>query len=341
MKCCQCGKTIDGNSRFCEYCGARQGYSEQLIQDAIYGREPAIRELYNRTYGSVYRMVKSMIKDEDAALNLIQDAYILGFHNLHRLKNSGDYEKWIIRIAQNKMAGYLRKKKPDTYGNITGEDVERIITYSNEKTQDPGDLKPNLRLLELIENECVYENGPEETARPYPDRKKSDGASSAGSVSDGNPSGQKRHEAKTSGRPAILKIALVLVLLAFVMGAVAALIPRGGGQKDVLTANPTPSPEAVATPTPILQGSSLATPTPRPTAVPTATPVPTEVPVPTTVPEATAAPTSTPIPMATPTPTVIQDSVQTWPENDSSGEDTSEEPLFEETIVHEQTFYTE
>ncbi|MDY5030565.1 MAG: sigma factor [Blautia sp.] len=338
MKCCQCGKTIDGNSRFCEFCGARQGYSEQLIQDAIYGREPAIRELYNRTYGSVYRMVKSMIKDEDAALNLIQDAYILGFHNLHRLKNPGDYEKWIVRITQNKMAGYLRKKKPDTYGNITGEDVERIITYSNEKTQDLGDLKPNQRLLELIENECVYENAPEETGRPHSDRKRSDGASSAGSASGGNPSGQKKHEAKTSGTPVILKIALVLMLLAFGMGAVAALIPRGGGQEDVLTPNPTPSPEAVATPTPILQGSSLATPTPRPTAVPTATPVPTEAPMPTAVPM----PTATPIPMATPTPGVIQEPVQTWPEEYSSGEVTpEEEPLFEETIVHEQTFYTE
>ena len=128
------------------------------------------------------------------------------------------------------------------------------------------------------------------------------------------------------------------MLLAFGMGAVAALIPRGGGQEDVLTPNPTPSPEAVATPTPILQGSSLATPTPRPTAVPTATPVPTEAPMPTAVPM----PTATPIPMATPTPGVIQEPVQTWPEEYSSGEVTpEEEPLFEETIVHEQTFYTE
>ena len=345
MKCCQCGKIIEDDSRFCEFCGARQGYSEQLIQDAICGKEQAIRELYNRTYVEVYQMVKSMIRDEDAALNLIQDAYVLGFHNLHRLKNASDYERWIKRIAQNKMAGYLRKKKPDVYGNITGEDVERIVTYSNEKTENHGQLKPNQRLLELIENECVYEKESEEVPRGSFERKTSGSESSDRKASDRKPSGNKRNGRKKSS---VSKAVLIILILAFVAGGVAALLPWGERREDVLRANPTPQPVVEATPTPILGGSALATPTSRPTAVPTPSPEPTEepqiivtpeptedpqlivIPEPTAIPQPTAAPE--PVATPTPIPAVPQEPEQSIPE---------EEPLFEETIVHEETFYTE
>ena len=47
-----------------------------MISKAAAGDQDAISALYNLTYSGVYKTVRSMIADEDTALDVVQVSYI-------------------------------------------------------------------------------------------------------------------------------------------------------------------------------------------------------------------------------------------------------------------------
>ena len=47
-----------------------------LVRDAAAGDQKALTQLYNFTYNDVYNTAKFLVKDEDAALDIMQDTYI-------------------------------------------------------------------------------------------------------------------------------------------------------------------------------------------------------------------------------------------------------------------------
>ena len=99
-----------------------QGFSRRQIDRAAAGDQGAIAELYEQTYSSVYKAVRAMIADEDAALDIVQDSYIKGFQSLEQLDSPENYRAWMKRIATNRAKDYLKKKKPMLFTDMTGED---------------------------------------------------------------------------------------------------------------------------------------------------------------------------------------------------------------------------
>ena len=111
MKCFQCKKIIQEDSKFCPFCGEEQGFSEELLEQAKKGDPDAVSVLYIRTYDSVYTTLKILIRDEETVLDLLQDAYLKGIQNLGQLREADKFRPWIKRIARNLAVDYLRKKK--------------------------------------------------------------------------------------------------------------------------------------------------------------------------------------------------------------------------------------
>jgi len=54
----------------------------ELIKKAKNGDQEAIAALYERSYSKVYYTVRSMIKNEDDAFDILQDSYIKAFSHL-------------------------------------------------------------------------------------------------------------------------------------------------------------------------------------------------------------------------------------------------------------------
>ena len=99
---------------------------EQLVQLARKGDQEAIAELYEQTYNSVYQSVRAVMKDEDEALDIVQDSYIKGFQNLDKLGDPEKYQAWMKRLASNMAIDYLRKKRPALFTERIDEDGEEI-----------------------------------------------------------------------------------------------------------------------------------------------------------------------------------------------------------------------
>lgn len=99
---------------------------DELVQLAKEGDQEAIAALYEQSYNSVYQSVRAIIKDEDEALDIVQDSYIKGFQNLNKLGEPEKFQAWMKAIAANRARDYLRKKRPTLFSERIDEDGEEI-----------------------------------------------------------------------------------------------------------------------------------------------------------------------------------------------------------------------
>ena len=101
-------------------------FTGELIHRAANGDQGAIAELYELTYSSVYKTIKSMIADEDTVLDIVQDSYIKGFQSLAQLDTPENFRAWMKRIAINKAKDYMKKKKPILFTDLANEEGEEV-----------------------------------------------------------------------------------------------------------------------------------------------------------------------------------------------------------------------
>lgn len=99
---------------------------EELVLLARKGDQEAISELYEQTYNSVYQSVRAIMKDEEEALDVVQDSYIKGFQNLDKLETPEKYQAWMKQIAANQARDYLRKKRPVLFSERVNQEGEEL-----------------------------------------------------------------------------------------------------------------------------------------------------------------------------------------------------------------------
>ena len=161
MKCFNCSAEISEGLQICPQCGANQGFTKELINRARNNDQAAITELYNKTYSGVYYTVKALIKDEDAALDIMQDSYIKAFKSLDQLKEPEKFKAWVKRIAHNRSIDWLRKSKPILFINMESEECDTPLEFEDTNTDNLPeaviDRKETSRLIREILNELPDE----------------------------------------------------------------------------------------------------------------------------------------------------------------------------------------
>lgn len=165
MYCSYCGKQIRAGSKFCLSCGKetlmQQSENElsEFVKRAKTGDQDAIASLYEKTYTQVFYTVKSMIKDEDAVFDILQDAYMKAFAHLDSFEGDDKFLPWVKQIAANTARDWLKKKKPMLFSELN-TDEDRDISFEEQIEDDRDenipekviDQQETVRLLtEIIE----------------------------------------------------------------------------------------------------------------------------------------------------------------------------------------------
>ena len=156
MKCYNCSSQIPDGMSVCPKCSADRGFSQELIDKARVNDQGAITELYNKTYSGVYRTITALVKDEDAALDILQDSYIKAFKSLDQLKDADKFRPWVKRIAHNRCIDYLRQRKPVLFCEMSGDDDDTAVDFEDTREENlpevSMDKKETARLLREILN---------------------------------------------------------------------------------------------------------------------------------------------------------------------------------------------
>ena len=86
--------------------------TKNLVKEVLDGNTNAFEELYQLTSKQVYFTCLSFVKNEQDALDLMQETYLSALTHLSALKEPERFAQWVSSIATNKCRNYLSKKSP-------------------------------------------------------------------------------------------------------------------------------------------------------------------------------------------------------------------------------------
>ena len=132
MNCDRCGRPIPEGNKACPFCasgGEQAGDGlAGLVALAREGNQNALAALYEKTYNEVFYTIKSMIKDEDTVLDILQDTYVKAFTYLDRFQGDSKFSPWVRQIGANTARDYLKKKKPMLFTDlVAGEEPDEPV----------------------------------------------------------------------------------------------------------------------------------------------------------------------------------------------------------------------
>src|SRR5881394_1317998 len=97
---------------------------EKLVRAAQRGDMPAFEELVARHRDKIYARAFSMMRNEDEAVDLSQEAWVKGWQRLRQFQGEASFGTWMTRIVINLCLDQLRKQKRQRTESIEAMDEE-------------------------------------------------------------------------------------------------------------------------------------------------------------------------------------------------------------------------
>lgn len=144
---------------------------ETAIEQAMVGKEDGYRYLLEKYQSYAFSIAIGIVKNEENAEEVVQDAFIRVFKNITKFKKKGKFSTWLYRIVYNTSLTNLRKKRqievhslnetenyeldiPDNYANGFDDLVSRDqIIYLNKAIASLSEFE-NLVVTLYYTNEC-------------------------------------------------------------------------------------------------------------------------------------------------------------------------------------------
>src|SRR5881409_3805425 len=82
-----------------------------LVRAAQNGDMAAFEELVSRHRDKIYARAYSMMRNEDEAIDLSQEAWVKGWQRLKQFQGESSFSTWMTRIVINLCLDQLRKQK--------------------------------------------------------------------------------------------------------------------------------------------------------------------------------------------------------------------------------------
>jgi len=117
---------------------------KQVVEACIREERVAQRQLYEQFAGKLFAVSLRYMKSRDEAQDVLQDAFIKIFKNLHSFRFDCPLEAWLKRILINTALKAIQKR-----GQMPTID---ILDYHGELDKSPGNLGlENLKMETLLE----------------------------------------------------------------------------------------------------------------------------------------------------------------------------------------------
>ena len=137
----------------------------QLVDRVKNGEQSAFAELYDKYAGAIYGVTLKIVRSEEAAEDVLQDAFVKIWKNIHAYDSTrGTIFTWMLNVARNTAIDRLRKMKNLDKAKIQTQEQHVNNPDGNRSSQNTNTiglidevekLKPEHRILV----EYIYFNG--------------------------------------------------------------------------------------------------------------------------------------------------------------------------------------
>jgi RNA polymerase sigma-70 factor, ECF subfamily len=108
----------------------------ELIARALRRDEAAVRAIVQRHNRRLYRLARSIVRNDAEAEDVLQEAYLRAFANLATFRGESGLGTWLGRVVINEALGRLRRERPTV--ELT-EQMEAGSAQSGEVIPFPGE----------------------------------------------------------------------------------------------------------------------------------------------------------------------------------------------------------
>lgn len=122
-------------------------FDELIVKKAIKGDDDAFMKLINKCKEQLYRTAYAYVKDEEMALDIVQETVYKAYISINKLKESKYFNTWIIRIAINISIDMHKKKKKLVY-----IEEKELLNKVGGETEEIDDRLYLLEAIETIDN---------------------------------------------------------------------------------------------------------------------------------------------------------------------------------------------
>ncbi|MEG0439884.1 MAG: sigma-70 family RNA polymerase sigma factor [Solibacillus sp.] len=119
---------------------------QDLVKKAVRGDQDAILQLIANDEDIFYRMAFTYVKNEQDALDVMQDFTYKALKKMHTVKNPEFARTWLVRVLIHSCIDFLRKR-PQTVPIEEQQRVENAVHY---------DVERMLAKLTLNEQQIMY-----------------------------------------------------------------------------------------------------------------------------------------------------------------------------------------
>ena len=129
---------------------------KKAVEAALKGNESAFSALYESTQRDMYYIALKYMKNEEDAMDVLQDSYIKAWQSLATLKDPASFRAWFGRIVANTAKNTLAKKRPMLFSQLEGENDEGE-QFALDIEDEKSEFQPERSYTQKETQELVHE----------------------------------------------------------------------------------------------------------------------------------------------------------------------------------------
>lgn len=119
------------------------GLPDQEVVERVRSGEKGLYEILMRRYNqTLYRAVRSYLRDRDDVQDAMQEAYVKAYMKLDQFKGDSAFSTWLVRIGINEALQVLRKQRTMHIYTDPGQRAEGLT-----QLPDTGQMNPEQRTI--------------------------------------------------------------------------------------------------------------------------------------------------------------------------------------------------
>lgn len=123
---------------------SRERWSDEHVVSRVLAGETDLYEVLMRRYNRLlYRVARSILRDDDEAEDVMQDSYVRAYQHLASFEGRSKFSTWLTRIAVHEALGRARKRSRihlvDTSDDQNGEDMMMVTSTGRTPEQQAYD----------------------------------------------------------------------------------------------------------------------------------------------------------------------------------------------------------
>ena len=128
---------------------AWEGTSDEAIVERLRRGEGALFEVLMRRHNQrLFRVARSIVRNDDEAEDVMQEAYVQAFAKLDQFEQRARFSTWLTRIAVHEALARVRKRRP------LAEPDDDALPCTMLNPEDAASHNELGRLLEPLVDEC-------------------------------------------------------------------------------------------------------------------------------------------------------------------------------------------